>query len=585
MRLFRKEKKWLDNEDTFSPFISKNPDPVIPLDYSHLTDTVSLAENDLIKSMTASTAASVEMREGVQKVFDAALAIGKEIQGFSELSDGAKKSVYELVEGVSVVSKAAGSIHKQVELSLRIIAQAEAQSKDAIDRMKELQISVSNITEITETIAAIARKINLLSLNATIEAARAGAAGRGFAVVASEVKQLSVATEASTRTISHQIESVKKSADTGSKQVGIIASSVFDLTHAIQKIAQGSEDQSTAVMAAEQSASLASTFANDMNKKITHINTLEKSLVNNVATLDAFNVKSAAKSLSVNDHATILMRMCSQDPKRWQRWPMRCKSIIVDGNNSFDVYTADISLHGASIVSDKNLVQTVGRDIILKIPGLGSIPALVTFVRNHGIDLEFRHLQHETLLALENLLQKAEIKSEPHILKVQQFAKRVSSAFEAAITQKSIDMETLFDTDYKLVTGSNPEQFENKATSFLKTVLAPLSEDEYLTKPLIHTMVAHDRNGYVAAREACNSKPQRPDDIPWNITNARDRRFFKDYAGLLGVRMMNSILCQGYPRQMGNGYEIVAELNAPIFVFGRHWGGARMVMPFDGDSL
>lgn len=57
-------------------------------------------------------------------------------------------------------------------------------------RIKDINLSSSEIDNIVKTITDIAEQTNLLSLNASIEAARAGEMGKGFAVVAEEVRKL-----------------------------------------------------------------------------------------------------------------------------------------------------------------------------------------------------------------------------------------------------------------------------------------------------------------------------------------------------------------------------------------------------------
>jgi methyl-accepting chemotaxis protein len=72
------------------------------------------------------------------------------------------------------------------------------------------------------------------------------------------------------------------------------------------------------------------------------------------------------------------------------------------------------------------------------------------------------------------------------------------------------------------------------------------------------------------------SQPQRPGEKAWNTANSRNRRIFDDRAGLSAARNVRPYIIQIYPRDMGNGVTIMMqEIDAPIRVFGKHWGGFR----------
>ena len=87
---------------------------------------------------------------------------------------------------------------------------------------------------------------------------------------------------------------------------------------------------------------------------------------------------------------------------------------------------------------------------------------------------------------------------------------------------------------------------------------------------------AVDRNAYLSVHNKVYSQPQRPGDVTWNTAHCRNRRIFDDRAGLSAARNVRPYLIQNYPRDMGGGVIVVMrEIDVPIRVFGKHWGGFR----------
>lgn len=99
-----------------------------------------------------------------------------------------KKIVLESIDGIQLIRVTIQSINK---------------------RMKYLSERLMEIGTISQLIAEISNRTNLLSINASIEAARAGEQGRGFVVIAEEIRALAERATKSTKQIGDIINSIQ----------------------------------------------------------------------------------------------------------------------------------------------------------------------------------------------------------------------------------------------------------------------------------------------------------------------------------------------------------------------------------------
>ncbi len=153
----------------------------------------------------------------------------------------------------------------------------------------------------------------------------------------------------------------------------------------------------------------------------------------------------------------------------------------------------------------------------------------------------------------------------------------VSKCLEQLVAKKRLRAEVLFDNEYVPVSGTDPQQYRTGYLDVLDEALPPIQERLLASDSRMVFAIAIDRNGYIPVHNLKYSQPQRANDPAWNIPNSRNRRIFDDRAGLCAARSARPYLIQSYPRDMGNGLIIMMkEIDVPIRVLGKHWGGFRM---------
>ncbi|HCL56378.1 MAG TPA: hypothetical protein DHW82_05145 [Spirochaetia bacterium] len=204
----------------------------------------------------------------IGSILESAQEISKSIEevsvGNMELSERTEKqsvALEELSSSLEEFTMSVNSNTKNSEKANKLSQEAKLSAENggeiissAVDLMKEIQKSSSEIENIINIIEEIAFQTNLLALNAAVEAARAGEYGKGFAVVAMEIRSLAK----NTRVFSKRVyELIKKTLAQVEEESALVYQSgealqtiidiVTETTTSISEVSAGSEEQKRGV--------------------------------------------------------------------------------------------------------------------------------------------------------------------------------------------------------------------------------------------------------------------------------------------------------------------------------------------------
>jgi methyl-accepting chemotaxis protein len=161
------------------------------------------------------------------------------------------------------------------------------------------------------------------------------------------------------------------------------------------------------------------------------------------------------------------------------------------------------------------------------------------------------------------------------ITQVCQYRDRVAEKIEA-LMKRGVNV---FDQNYQAIPNTVPQKFKTTYNQYFAQEIQPLYDE--LAKLALggRFSLAVDTNGYGPTHNSWYSKPLTGEKAV-DLVNSRDQRIFNDPAGLRAARNTERFLLQTYLRDTG---EIMTEIDVPIMVNGRHWGGLRL--GFDGTAI
>ena len=177
---------------------------------------------------------------------------------------------------------------------------------------------------------------------------------------------------------------------------------------------------------------------------------------------------------------------------------------------------------------------------------------------------------------IEDKLWSIQDENTESVTRAMEAGRALTKIFEDGVKSGAISMDDMFDENYVEIAGTNPVQYRTRVLDWADRALPAFQEAFLARDPRLAFSAMIDRNGYLPVHNKIYSHPQRPGDVAWNTANSRNRRIFNDAAGLAAGRNERSYLIQSYARDMGNGKTIMMrEIDVPIRVNGRHWGGFR----------
>ena len=169
---------------------------------SAVAEETNASSNEIAIAVTEIAEGAAKSAENAELVTERAEFLGQQIHAMTT-----KAST------MSAIATKAGDMNTNGQNQMQQLKQSfndwETNLQTMAEAIQTLELKVTAIGSVMETITQISSQTNLLALNASIEAARAGEHGKGFAVVADEVRKLAEQSARSTEDVKLTIQELQ----------------------------------------------------------------------------------------------------------------------------------------------------------------------------------------------------------------------------------------------------------------------------------------------------------------------------------------------------------------------------------------
>ena len=540
-----------------------------------IRETLDLLEADLSTMIRGVQGAANAVHEGTKSSAEALGAIRQRSEALARQSGDTKRDATQLAAATEELAASSTEISRQISDANELANEVHRVAGVAGRTIDGLRSSSDEIGNVVSLIAAIAKQTNLLALNAKIEAARAGQAGRGFAVVADEVKALSTETQRATDEIARKIAQLQRDAAGSIAAVQRITEVIEAIQPVFEAVGAATEEQTATTNELARNASVSSQFVTTVADGVSEIETAAAHASSQSDAVDHASKMTIELASELRTRFVIFLRQTEiGDRRRHDRLPCDLPVTLSYPGGTFSGRMADLSEGGMLVRANAPEALATNTSLDGTIAGLGNVRVRLANRTVHGLHLEFVDLEAATRAAVENKLAAIREENADAIRWAITVAGQMAAAFEAAVSNKRITLDALFDSNYIPITGTNPVQYRTCFLDLFEELLPPIQNSVCNSNANVTVCAAIDRNGYLPVHRPSQSKPQRPGEVAWNHANSRNRRIYDDPDRLAAARNTRPYLIQEY--FIEHSTTMVRSISAPIRVFGKHWGAARI---------